>query len=270
MKRELTALEKAKPYAKYYYRENAPVPEDAIRILDKGPVDPSLATPVHQCNDLLKPGYLPTEIGYCIMPDGTGFVAMKIDMPDVNAEMIEWWFAWFGLESLRYMIWDPDCHYATFVKDEHLEHRLDTNLSYKERRWGTRIIINEDVGLGAQDLYIDFLSPEDFGHDTTLLKPPIATINNINLGLSGPEIPFACASHLYREISEGLELRARFWLGWNIVDQKPVKVSDNVPFQLAKGLTYHCVSEYTNLAAILPQVYTENVNIEDKVEDFRK
>lgn len=269
MPRELTEAEKAKPYSKYYYRENAPAPKEALSILDKGPIDPSLATTIHQCNDLLKPGYLPTEIGFCKMPDGTGFIAMKIDMPDATAEMIEWWFAWFGLESLRYMIWDPDAHYASHVIDEHLEHRLDPNLNNKERRWGTRIIINEDIGLGAQNLYIDFLSPEEFGHDTALLKPPIATINNINLGLSEIEKPVACASHLYQEIPGGLELRARFWLGWHIVDKKPVQVSDDVPFPLVKGLAYHCAYEYPNLAAILPKVYHENVNVVDHVEDFR-
>jgi hypothetical protein len=58
-------------------------------------------------------------------------------------------------------------------------------------------------------------------------------------------------------------------VGWNIIDRKPVKVADQVPFEIVKGLAYHCPKEYANLAAILPQVYEENVNVIDKIEDFR-
>ena len=270
MKKELSSAEQAKPYAKYFYRPMVPTPQEITDILDKGPIGPSLAIQIHQRDDLLKPGYLPAEIGYCLVPDGSGYVAMLIKMPDVTAEMVEWWFAWFGLESLRYKIWDPEAHYATYVVQEDLEHRLNTSLSNLERRWGTTIVVNEDIGTGAVDLRISFLSPDDFGHDMNLFKYPNATINSINLAINEPRRPMATASHLYRKISGGLELRARFCLGWNIIDKKPVRVVDHVPLEMVKGLTYHCAREYTNLAAILPKVYAENHKIVDKIEDFRR
>jgi hypothetical protein len=271
MKKDLSAIEQSRPYAKYFYQPVAPPPKEIIEILDRGPIDASLAIPIQQRDELLKPGYRPAEIGYCLMPDNSGYVAMLITMPNVTAEMVEWWFAWFGLESLRYKIWDPEAHYATRVVDEDLEHRLNPKLGDVERRWNTTIVVNEDIGAGAVDLRISFLSPEDFGHDGDLLKRhPNATINNINLAINEPRRPMATASHLYRTIPGGLELRARFWLGWNIGNKKPVRVVDHVPLEMAKGLTYHCAREYTNLAALLPKVYAENHKIIDKIEDFRR
>ena len=41
-------------------------------MLAAGPIDPSLALRSRTCNDLFKPGYLPCEIGYYVMPNGTG------------------------------------------------------------------------------------------------------------------------------------------------------------------------------------------------------
>ena len=51
-------------------------------------------------NDLLNPGDLAVEIGWCSLPNGAGFVAVRDVYPDITAEMIDWWFAWFPLEDL--------------------------------------------------------------------------------------------------------------------------------------------------------------------------
>jgi hypothetical protein len=270
MKKELTAAEIAKSYAKYFYQPMVPPPRETIDILSRGPIDPAIALPVHQRNGMLKPGNLPAERGYCMMPDGSGFVAMVTKMPSVTSEMINWWVAWHGLESLRYKIWDPDDHLAVHVLEKDLKHRLDLSLNTRERNWGTTDIVDEDVGTGAVVLYISFMSPEDYGYDMSQFRAPnVLTAVNANLGFVDPRTPLVTFSHVAREIPGGIELRSRFWLGWNIIDKKPVKVVDHVPFELVKGLAYHCIKEYTNLAAILPNVYEENVDVIDRIEDFR-
>jgi hypothetical protein len=270
MKKELTAAEQAKPYAKYFYQPMVPAPKETMDILAKGPIDPAMALPIHQRNDMLKPGNLPTERGYCMMPDGSGFVAMVTKMPGVTSEMINWWFAWHGLESLRYKIWDPDEHYAVHVLTRDLERRLDTKLNTRERNWETTDIVDEDVGTGTVTLYISFMSPDDYGYDMNQFRAPnVLTAVNANAGEVEPRTPLVTFSHVAREIPGGIELRSRFWLGWNIIDKKPVRVADHVLFELVKGLAYHCPKEYTNLAAILPKVYEENVNVIDRIEDFR-
>jgi hypothetical protein len=270
MKTELTATEKSKPYSKYFYQPMAPAPKATMDILAKGPIDPPLALPVHERGAILNQGNLPTEIGYCMMADGSGFVAMKTEMPGVTSEMINWWFFWHGLESLRYKIWDRDDHYAVHVLEKDLPRRLDMRLTTRERNWGTTDVVDEDIGTGSVLLYISFMSPEDYGYDMDQFRAPnVLTAVSANLGLMEPRTPLATFSHVAREIPGGLELRSRFWLGWHITDRKPVRVADSVPFELVKGLAHHCPKEYANLAAILPKVYEENVGNVDKIEDFR-
>ncbi len=272
--RQLTQAELARPYAKYYDRPMTPAPKEIYDLLEKGPINFKNALPIEQRNDILKAGYLTAERGWCVMPDGSAFVAGLTKMPGVTAEMIAWWFAWHGLEDLRYMIWDPDDHYAVHVKPEDLEHRLNYNLSLTERNWGTTDIVTEGVGGGTIELSISFMSPSDYGYDMDLFKAENALVAvNANVSAAvfgGKTLTF---SHVAREIPSGIELRSRFWIGWSIVDGKPVRVGEEVPpnvFEgLAQGLAYHCPKEYYNLAAILPSVFAENSAIRDNIEDFR-
>ena len=56
---ELTAAERALPYAKFYDLPITPIPEEKLAVLAAGPIDPSLALRSRHRNDLFKPGYLP-------------------------------------------------------------------------------------------------------------------------------------------------------------------------------------------------------------------
>jgi len=272
-RRELTAPEQAKPFAKYYCVPITPAPKEIYDLLDRGPIDPAMALPIHQRNDLLTPGYLPVERGYCIMPDGSAFVAGLTKMPGVTPDMIDWWFAWHGLEGLRYGIWDPDDHYDIHVAPQHLERRLNPKLSLRERNWNTTDVVTEDIGTGSVILDISFMSPEDFGFDPEAFKKGDITAINANAGPHDPPGGLNCFTHVARVIPGGIELRSRFWIGWNVVDRKPVRVGQGMPPEVvagvAHGLAYHCPKEYHNLAALLPKVYAENVNVVDRIEDFR-
>jgi len=272
-RRELTTAEKSKPFAKYYNVPFTEAPKEIYDLLDRGPVDPALALPIQQRNELLKPGYLPVERGYCIMPDGSGFVSGLTKMPGLTADMIDWWFAWHGLEGLRYGIWDPDDHYDIHVAPEDLERRLNPKLSLRERNWNTTDVVTEDIGTDSMVLDISFMSPEDFGYDMGAFRKGALTAVSANLGMHEPKSKLVAFTHVAREILGGIELRSRFWLGWNIVAKKPVRVGQDVPAEviagICKGLAYHCPKEYHNLAAILPKVYAENVNVIDRPEDYR-
>ena len=270
MLRELTNQEKSKSFAKYLSRPMTPPPGEIYNILDKGPVDNSLGLHISGRNDLLNKGYLSCERGYCLMPDGTGFIAMLTKMPGISMEMIEWWFAWHGLEDLRYAIWCTDDHLGIHVRPEDLGRRLDTSLTLRERNWNTTDVVYEDIGMGPMLLDISFMSPEDYGYDMGRFKEP-NTLGAIsaNLSISETKTPMVTFTHIARPIKGGIELRSRFWLGWQISDKEPVIVETNIPMELVKGLAYHCPKEYANLAAILPSVYEENRNIEDRIEDFK-
>jgi hypothetical protein len=273
--RELTRAELAKPFAKYYDRPMTPAPQEIYDLLAKGPIQSGNALPFARRNELLKSGYLPAERGWCVMPDGTAFVAGLTKMPGVTAEMIAWWFAWHGLEDLRYMIWDPDDHFAIHVRPEDLEHRLDYGLSPTERNWDTTDVVKEDVGGGAVTLNISFVSPSDFGYDMDLFKKDkvLVAVNAITSSPIFGGKSLVSFSHVGRAIPGGIVLRSRFWIGWAVVDRKPVRVGEGMPAavfeDLARGLAYHCPKEYYNLAAILPGVFKENSQTRDRITDFR-
>ena len=87
---ELTPLEKALPVSKYYtdYPLHKPNPLYS-QLLDAGAMNPGDALPLDRWFDLLRPeGYDKVEYGYCMMPDGTGYIANYSVLSDrVTPEM---------------------------------------------------------------------------------------------------------------------------------------------------------------------------------------
>nr|WP_320133889.1 phloretin hydrolase [uncultured Holophaga sp.] len=273
MRRELTDSDKAQPYAHWFDRPITPAPAEVYAEVAKSPLDPAIALPVTERDQLLKPGYLPVERGYALMPDGSSFIAGLTKMPGVTTDMLEWWFYWHGLQGFRYAIWDADDHYDVRVSPETIRRRLDPNLSIRERGWNTTDIVLEDVGTGPMLLDISFMSPESFGYSVAAFEKGATGAISANIGLHG-ETPIGCFSHVARGIEGGIELRSRFWIGHYMADGKPVRVADKMPAglaeALAKALSTHCPKEYHNLAAILPGVYAENSPIVDRLEDYIK
>jgi hypothetical protein len=108
----VTEGDKKKSYYKYYLEDMVDAPPEHYQKVLAGPMDPSKALPVQERNRLFEPGYFEEEIGYCVMPDGTGYISNLVKMPGVSGEMFDWWFAWHGLDNLRYTIWNREDHLA--------------------------------------------------------------------------------------------------------------------------------------------------------------
>ncbi|BAK47015.1 hypothetical protein CXIVA_10480 [Clostridium sp. SY8519] len=252
----ITEEQKKLSYAKYFYKELAPVPEESIRIAEAGPIDPSKALRVHDRNRLFEPGYLDTEIGYCVMEDGTGFVANLTKMPGVTTEMFDWWFAWHGLGELRYCIWDPEDHYSARSLDPAIG-RCQT-LSMKERYWNTTHVIVEDIGMGPQNIHASFRNPKEMGFDSE--KIGTEACGTIVTSIAGDDSMSQLMCHFMRNTEEGTELRTRFWLGWDVVDGKAVKTlpdHESIPEEACHKLLLHNIKEFSNLASFLADIYAE-------------
>jgi phloretin hydrolase len=267
--RELTAEERAKPYAKYYFRAHAGAsPELAPQLVDPQPMDSADALPIERMSDLLDPGYLPGETGFCTLPNGGAYVAVNHPMPEVTTDMVNWWFAWHGLESLRYMLWSPKDHYAVDMNDADRARVLDPDTPMLLKFQGITHHVHEDIGGGADDLFISFMKPEDFGFDMSRWKSPnVATLVAANVLIKAarapegaPLMPVAMC-HFIRELPQGgIEFRTRFWMGWQIVDKKPqftLPAGAQVPESVPAGLFEHCILEYSNLRVLLPEIYAE-------------
>lgn len=264
--KSLSPEEKAKPYSKYYYVEPVAPPPEMLEVMEN-PMDPSKALSIENLNDLLNPGYTEVEAGYCSLPNGAAYVASHTPMPGVTVEMINWWFAWHSLEDLRYKIWWPKGHFAVSISDEDRKKVLNPGRPAPLKFLGITHHVVEDVGVGTENIMIRFLTPEEVGFDMSRFKAPnVGTVVAAN-GLSsaegappdGPKAP-AVMCHFIREIPDGVEFRSRFWMGYHIIDKKPklllppdVKIPETVPQELGR----HNVFEYSNLRAILPQIYEE-------------
>ncbi len=266
----LTEEEKKIEYSRLFYKPLEKVDPQLLDILKKSPVKPEQITSIYQRNDILKPGYLEVENGYAKMDDGSGCAATKIEMPDVTPEMIEWWFAWHGLKSLRYKIWCPTDHYEAHVREEDLSRRLDQSLSLKERNWGTTDIVTENVGGGPQTMCLAFLSPEDFGYDPALIANADVIVSaNVSDAKTGA--PLICFSHVIRKIEKGIEYRSHYWQGYNINakgEPEAVAIPDGgFPMEVMKSAAEHSLTEYSNLAVLLPQLYDKYKNCTDLTMD---
>ena len=269
MRADLTEEEKTRPYAKYFYKKPAPVPEDIMTAIQAGPMSFRDALPFEKINDLLNPGYHAVETGHCRMPDNTCYVAVLTNMPGVTGEMIDWWFWWHAVEGLRYKIWYPGAHVSNSAEDrEQLE---NPSLSARERYWNNPQYPVEDVGIGPDILSITFIPPGDFGFDTSRFEEAlVATAICTVVGSVTKKVRHTRMCHLVRKTANGVEMRSRFWIGGNIklnmfsekslinriANTKLVRmlaIPPDTPYQMA----LHCAQEYSNLAAILPELYRD-------------
>ncbi len=261
----LTEAEQTRPYSKYYHQPLAAPNPQLMAVLQQGPMNPAHALMPEQINDLLKPGYLEVETGYCILPDGTGYAAVNTRFPGVTVAMVNWWFAWHALEDMRYMLWFPKGHYGIEISEADRAAILDPATPMTEKFQGRTHTVIEDTGGGPEDIRISFLKPAALGFDMDRFKAPAAgTVIGANgvaqLRSGGPKAP-AIMVHLVREIPGGVEFRTRFWMGYHMIDGKPVKLLPEgvrIPMEAPMGLAFHNVEEYSNLAAILPDLYRES------------
>ena len=249
----ITEEERNGPLYKYFQREMIDAGPEKYA-LAVNPMPPEILHSPFEMNRLFDPGYLPCEVGFGYLPDGGATLANLTDMPGVTPEMFDFWFAWHGLESMRYKIWNRDQHY--YCQTLNPEIALDKSLSLKERYWNTTHDIQEDVGMGKQHVVINFRNPAEIGFDPEKLRTFGGTVV-----CSGGERAPVIMVHFVRPTPRGSELRTRFWMGYNIVNGKPHKMipegAPPFPLEPVKALLTHNIKEFTNLAAILPEVYAE-------------
>lgn len=251
-KMELTEEEKSKPYAGLMKERLASPSEEALRFLAKRQeMDKKLALlPENQnMEDILKDGYLEGEYGCCTLPGGKGYVAMLNQMPGVTLEMYLFWNQWWsGKEdsTLRYRLWNPKDHYKAGF------------------RWSC-----EQIGDHIEDLiFLDTLSPKNLGIDpekaqrSSLLLADGGNVisKQTDAKLFSAPVP-GVVCHFVREMKnkEGIELRSRFWKGYQFTDNGLIDaMGPDTPCETLGSLyalAEHNAYEMAHLASILPDLY---------------
>lgn len=251
--------EKNLSYYKYFEQELAPIPQEKLALLQGKPAE--ACVPFEERNHFLSgedAQYCQT--GYGVNPNGTGFVCNETYMPGVTCEMLDWWFPWHSVGSdLRYKIWDPEDHY--FARADRADYVCDPNVPMNQKTWGVTHYIMEDVGPGPEFLQLKFMSPADFGFDTSLVGTEKCQSLVCAAGLSS----FAASMvHKWYPYEDGVMFCSRFWIGYGFIDgelKRGLPEGARVPDMIPKGLFAHNIKEFTNLAAILPTLYEEQKNV---------
>jgi hypothetical protein len=232
--------------AAYLSRPRSPPDTALLEAIERSPADPDSILGLDELDRLLDPSPLPLETGWCTRPDDVGYVAVRNPMPEVTGEMVDWWFDWHPRESIRYRIWHPLAHHGNSLDPP--------RRPGAKSHWGATHHAVEDVGTGMVRARISFVRPTEIGFSTDALDDPrVATIVCGRIGDERLRLSHTVMVHVFLADGDGVVLRSHFWLGALI----PLRLLRRLalPAGLPHRLARHCAEEYTNLAALLPDLH---------------
>jgi hypothetical protein len=236
---------------------------DVLEAIGRGPIEAQQALALGDIERLLDPRPLPAETGWCTLPDGVGYVAVRTAMPAVSGEMVDWWFDWHPRETLRYRIWHPRAHRENSLRAP--------AVSGAKAHWGAVHHPVEDVGTGVVHARIEFKAPSEMGFSSDALdNPDVATVVCGYAGDDRLRMRHTPMFHVFLREGSGVALRSRFWLGATPRPYGPLgglgeRLLDNrfvrgraLPRRLPRTLAVHCAEEYANLGVLLPELYANH------------
>ena len=265
IRQKLFPEEEKMPLAKYFYNYPlhypTPVEMQIIETMNPIPVEDAIAP--ENFMSLLKPyGYDKYELGYCMFPDGSGYVATyRVRPPYITAEMERWYRNWRNLKSksmvpghgnLRYKIWN----YA-----DHFDHY------YVNWRNGAEgIHTTESLDMGQGDRMYDTIRHEfplsDFGMTDEWMAELKAA--GCQLTSHGSYETFdepgthLCLSYSRPCPQGGIETRSREWIGWRPENGKLIRdPATKCDLDYLKKVVIHTLVEWEHLYTFLPDLYAE-------------
>ncbi|MCD8117000.1 MAG: hypothetical protein LUE21_07795 [Oscillospiraceae bacterium] len=269
-KPDLFPEERAISYSKYYDWKMPPLNPLSTELLHLQPIAPEDVLPLDRLSDLLKPGYMKREQGYCVLPDGTGYHADYIWMPGVSVDMIDWWYCWHFVGpnpnlvdrqkcgNLRYKIWNPEEHIDTGFDDDFSRDLMLSDLPYRMRRYGQKnFIIERIAGKDSDVMHLHAIceDPINFGFDEKLVNMP----ENGTLVCGRTVTRSVLNIYQFRPCYNGVEMRIRSYTGWKFIGnglfERDPEANASAKMLIANGT--HALTEYPHLAYFLPKFYAE-------------
>lgn len=278
---ELTPEEKKLGYAKYYDLPLHSVGAREEQLISNCPLDPDTVVKAKDWLSLLKvDGYSQPEYGYCMMPDGTGYIAVYTVYPNsCTPQMLAWYFRWMNIYSkgmpkghgnLRYKIWNPA---------DHIDHGF---INGKDKSGGIYTVESLDLGQGEDKVYT-------IRHPVDLRAMGLSEELEKELNAAGCFVDSAVesfhamdeahtqlgGSHLCLTLSRpcpqgGMEKCSREWIGYGIKDGKVVKDETTPSSMLCEEylekVIIHATTEAQHLAKFLPDLYAEYHNLPDDAD----
>jgi hypothetical protein len=258
---------RGKPYERYF-NGDLRIREDVLPCL-QSPMSPSDALLPDAVNELLAPGYLGVENGFCELPDGSAYVASLVPFPGATGEMYRWWFWWHSVEAARYTLWYPHNHIAANPTNRDVLTR--PGLSHEQRYVGSTHHVDEYIGPELVRIAIRFVDPAELGFDTSRFEEAgIVGHACARVSLRDAPLEVVTMVHLARQTTQGLEQRSRYWIGHDVklrvlgraLSIDGVGAALGVKRRMAgERVAYeqflHDQIEFTHLATFLPSIWRE-------------
>lgn len=258
----VTEEDRKKSYFKYYDRDVISMVPEKIPFAFAGPMSPMDAVPFAERAKILSDSTVGTKLGYTVMSDGTGYVSDITFMPNVTAEMLDWYMAWRGFDSLRFVIANPENNVSAMTMQTYKFD--DEDFIGPEKYWDTTQMVVKMSEMGPAKEALNFKCPSDVGFDMEQLEKSNTSSLICARGYAHGQPPAAgpdyLICHQVIEKDGGVEVRTKCWIGWTVrygKDYKQLPDGFFMPPVFAMGVFLQNIKEWTNLAAILPQLYAE-------------
>ena len=243
----LTEEEKQLEYAELYDRKfSGPDAAVLYALRENNPIKPENA--IFDFKELLTTEPLPIENGYCSLPNGGGYAAVRTEFRGITVEQYNWWRKWrfdcsAADEQIRYKLWCPGSHIVQVHQPSEMA--------------------IEDIGLGPEEFHFNGrLTKEDL-FDAETLK--LAEGFDFHLSVTkvySPHNPvdgmYGIVLHVIRATEYGFEMRSRFWQGYTVEGGKLVcklKPGEAVHPDFPYLIAHHCANEMSSLRELIPLVY---------------
>lgn len=257
---ELSPTEKAMPLSKYYLPMDAPSPL-RLQLIEAGPLNSSdVPDAEHFLSMLRLPGeYDEHEFGYCMMPDGSGYIALyQRSDPRITGEMTRWYLQWMNFRPKSSAAGEGNLRYKLWMPLDHIDHQY---VNGKDNRDGIYTLETLDLGAGEK--------PVGSVHHRVDPRELVPQEQLDALEAAGCSLRIAVESFdesgshfcvtLTRPCPLGqTESLSREWIGWRLVNGKLVRDPKTpVTEGYLRNVAIHNTMEAEHLPKFLPALYEE-------------
>ena len=263
---ELTPEEKALPVSKYYtdYPLHYPNPLYS-QLLAQGAMDPADALPVERWLDLLTvDDYMKIEYGYCMMPEGYGYIAnYSVLSGSITPEMRMWYVRWLNIHSEHLPEGVGNIRYKLWNQMDHIDHGLVDG----DMKKGIYTLERLDMGRLEHSEAIRSIRHNFDVRDYGFPEEKYEALQKAGVAITSCWESFDCpGSHLVLSITRpcplgGTETCSREWIGYRAENGKVIRDLETPDFMLCeqylRDVQIHNTVEQQHLATFLPDLYAE-------------
>ncbi len=252
----LTDEEKASTkYAQFYdFPITVPSEEKVLSLMPGNEVDLKDSMTPAECCKIFSPDPQPCENGFCVRPEGYGFSAVDVKLPNITMEMFMWFTKWYSSNPVNYKIWFPFFHVDA----------TPGQLGIENLGWGD-VYIDKFAGPPCTPETFGIANPKELDPDYIMMIGGGGEI--LELDGSDKEHPvYMTMINYFRRCGDGIENKVRAWMGMHYKDGEVILDQSDNPVSLydrTRWMACHNAWEWSRVSTLLPEVFKYAKEIDD-------